>query len=233
LPFSPLKKHLGFCALLAAVGLMGGCNIVGAIAGKAPKPDILAAYKGLAGKSVGVMVYVDPNAAMNWPTLQLDLANYLDYKLKEAQKDEKLEDLVGTTFPYQPRSFVRYQREHPGIEALPITEVAPKLGVERLIYVQVNDFTTRAEGTITMYLGRIDVTLQVVEIDPATKTAKVAYSDPNIKLKFPRKAPDEGLLSGNDRTIYQGTLDEITTELAVKFFRHPDYSMGVVDPDAN
>lgn len=219
--------------MLASATLIGGCNIFGAIAGKAPKPDILAAYNGLAGKSVGVMVYVDPNAAMNWPTLQLDLANYLQFKLKEAQKDEKLEDLKGTTFPYEPRSFIRYQREHPGLEAMPITDVAPKFGVDRLIYVQVNDFTTRADGTITMYLGKIDVTLQVVEIDNAKKYATVAYSDPNIRIKFPRKAPDEGLLSGNDRKIYQGTLDEISTDLAVKFFQHPDYSMGVADPDAD
>lgn len=232
MPFSPLNRHLGLCALLASIALVGGCNVIGVVAGKAPKPDILAAYKGLAGKSVGIMVYVDPDAAMNWPTLQLDLANYLQYKLKEAQKDEKIEDLIGTTFPYEPRSFVRYQREHPGIEALPITDVAPKLGVDRLIYLQVNEFTTRADGTITMYLGKMDVTMQVVEIDNATKSAKIGYSDPNVKVKFPKSAPDDGLLSGNDRKIYQGTLDDITSDLAVKFFRHPDYSMGVVDPDA-
>jgi hypothetical protein len=233
LPFSPLIRHLGFCALATSAVLLAGCNIIGAVAGKAPKPDILAAYKGLAGQSVGIMVYVDPDAAMNWPTLQLDMGNYLQHKLKDAQTDESLEDLKGTTFPYEPRSFVRYQRENPGLEALPITDVAPKLGVDRLIYLQVNEFTTRAEGTITMYLGRINVTMQVIEVDPATRTAAIAYSDPNLKIKFPRKAPDEGMLSGNDRVIYQGTVDEITTELAVKFFRHPDYSMGVVDPDAN
>lgn len=209
--------------------LLCGCNIIGAVAAKAPKPDILAAYKGLAGKSVGIIVYVDPDAAMNWPTLQLDLANYLQYKLQQAQKDDKDGDLKGTTFPYEPRSFVRYQKEHPGIEALPITQVAPKLGVERLIYLQVNEFTTRAEGTITMYLGRINVTLQVIEVDPVTKTATVGYTDPNIRMKYPRTAPDEGLLNGNDRRIYQGTLDEISTQLALKFFRHPDYSTGSGD----
>lgn len=219
--------------MLVVVGLLGwlsgGCNIIGAVAAKAPKPDILAAYKGLAGKSVGIMVYVDPDAAMNWPTLQLDLANLLQYKLLQAQKDDKADDLKGTTFPYEPRSFVRYQKEHPGIEALPITQVAPKLGVERLIYLQVNEFTTRAEGTITMYLGRMNVTLQVIEIDPTTRSADIGYTEQNIRIKYPRTAPDEGLLNGNDRRIYQGTLDEMSTRLALKFFRHPDYSTGSGD----
>lgn len=226
------KRKADGCLVLV-VGLLGwlsgGCNIIGAVAAKAPKPDILAAYKGLAGKSVGIMVYVDPDAAMNWPTLQLDLANLLQYKLLQAQKDDKADDLKGTTFPYEPRSFVRYQKEHPGIEALPITQVAPKLGVERLIYLQVNEFTTRAEGTITMYLGRMNVTLQVIEIDPTTRSADIGYTEQNIRIKYPRTAPDEGLLNGNDRRIYQGTLDEMSTRLALKFFRHPDYSTGSGD----
>ncbi len=232
--YAPLFSRIRSALLVGAlVPLVAGCNIVGAIAGKAPKPDILAAYKGLAGKSVGIMVYIDPSTQMDFPSLQLDIANSLDNKLKEAQKAEaenKQTDLTGTTFPYQPRSIVRYQKERPGIEALPITDVAPKLGVQRLIYVQVNSFTTRAEGTVAMYLGQIDTTLQVIEVEDGKAT--VAFTEPNIRVKFPRSAPKEGELNKSDQFMYVGTVGEITTELAVRFFQHPDYSMGVVDPDS-
>ncbi len=233
MPFSTWIYQLGvFCVVIAVVMSVVGCNFIGAIAGKAPKPDILAAYKGLAGKSVGVMVYVDPTTQMNFPALQLDLGNSLDYKLQQAQKlDKDLKDLIGTTFPIQPRSIVRYQREHPGLEALPVTDVAPKLQVERLIYLQVNAFSTQAEGMVMMYLGTADVTMQVIEIDPSGK-ATVAYTDPNIRVKFPRSAPAEGELNGTHAKIYAGTVDELTTQLSLKFFQHPDYSMGVGDPDA-
>ncbi len=222
-------------ALLLPVLLMlgaAGCNIIGAVAGKAPKPDILAAYKGLAGKSLAIWVYVDPEVNMNYPALQLDIANSVDSKLKAAQKDESLKDLIGTTFPVQPRSVVRYQRENPGVEALPITDVAPKLGIDRLIYIQINDFSTRAPGTIAMYLGTIDATLQVVEIDRATGKASVAYTEPAMRLQYPEKSPAEGELNKNDSIMYVGTVDAISTEIAMRFFQHPDYSMGVVDPDA-
>jgi hypothetical protein len=231
------RSSLRPAVVLVLAGLclsLGGCNIIGAVAAKAPKPDIQAAYKGLAGKSVGIMVYVDPATQMDFPRLQLDLGNSLDYKLKEAQKEDKDKDLLGTTFPYEPRSFIRYQKEHPGLDALPITEVAPKLGVDRLIYVQVNQFSTRPEGMINMYLGRIDVTLQVIEVEKQgdKKVAKIAYTDPNIRIKFPRSAPQEGVLNKSDQFMYIGTVGEVTTEMALRFFRHPDESAGVVDPDA-
>jgi len=229
-----MKRFRSALPVCGLVLLVAGCNVIGAIAGKAPKPDILAAYKGMAGKTAGIMVYVDPSTQMDFPSLHLDIANSLEAKLKDAQKvqaEDKLVDLAGTTFPYQPRSFVRYQKEHPGIEALPITEVAPRLGVQRLIYVQVNSFSTRADGTIAMFLGQIDVTLQVVEVENGVAT--IAYNEPAIRVKFPKKSPQEGELNKSDQYMYVGTVGEVTTELAVRFFQHPDYSMGVADPDAN
>lgn len=228
-----ITKNMCGAFVLPLLLMLGGCNVIGAVAGKAPKPDILAAYKGLAGKSVAIWVYVDPEVHMNYPALQLDIANSVESKLKAAQKDDDLKDLIGTTFPVQPRSVVRYQREHPGVEALPITDVAPKLGVDRLIYIQVNDFSTRAPGTVAMYLGTINVTLQVVEIEKETGKSKVAFTEPGMRLQFPRKSPAEGELNKNDTIMYVGTVDAISTELAVRFFKHPDYSMGVVDPDTN
>lgn len=215
---------------MLTLGLLApaGCNVIGAAMQKMPKPDIEAAYKGLAGQKVGVMVYADKSLLIDWPPLQLDLANSIDHKLRQAQK-EKTEELEGATFPYQPASFIKYQREHPEIEAMPISDVAPKLGVTRLIYVEVNNFSTRANESTVLFLGHMDVNLKVVAIENGV--GKVVYEEPNIRVRYPRHATREGELDKGDRNMYVGTLNEISTEVAVRFFKHPDDSVYSEEAD--
>ena len=209
------------CAVLYA--LPAGCNIIGAFASKMPKPDIDAAYKGLAGQTVGIMVWADKTSLLiDWPTLQRDMGNSIAFKIKAAQ-DTKAEELVGTTFPYQPDSFIRYQREHPEVEVLPIVEVAPKLAVSRLIYVEINSFSTRPPGgSVALFLGQTDISLKVIEV--ADGKAKIAYHEDHIQVQFPKSAPKEGAINQNEATIYRGVLDSISSEVALRFVRHPDTS---------
>lgn len=207
--------------MLSSALLLVGCNILGAAAAKMPKPDIDAAYKGMAGQKVGVMVWADRTLRLDWPSLQIDLGNSLEKKIKDAQRNEQ-EEFIGTTFPNPAVSYVRYQMEHPEIEGQPITEVAAKLGVTRLIYVEVIDLTTRPEGSIGMFRGDAEASMKVVEVEGGR--AKIAYEDNGITAEFPRTSPKEGTPRGNDRMMYVGVIDSLTTQMAVRFFKHPDLS---------
>jgi len=207
---------LGLLPLLAA-----GCNIIGAAAAKAPRPDIAAVYNGLAHHSVGVVVWADRSLVTDWPTIQLDIANSIMTKLKVAQ-EAKSKELEGTTFPYPAASFVKYQKEHPGLEALPITEVAPRFGVDRVIYIEVNDFSTRADGAVALYLGKIDVAMKILEVDKGK--SKSVYDEASIKSQFPDKATKEGVLNSSDRAMYGGTINAVTTDIVTRLIQHPDDS---------
>lgn len=211
------------CAVLPVVLLalvLGGCSVLGAAMAKAPKPDIEAAYQGLGGQTVGVMVWADQGTRIDWPSVQLDIANAVDRKLKEAQA-AKVKDLDLATFPVEPRSIVRYQREHPGLDTAPIIDVAPKFGVSRLLYIELKNLATRSEEAITLYRGDAEVSLRVLEID-ADKKAKVVYEEPGIHVTFPKHSPPEGVLNANDSRIYGGTLDVLTTEIVKKLIKHAD-----------
>lgn len=204
------------------LGAIAGCNLVGAVASKMPKPDIEAAYKGLKHQSMGVMVWVDRETAIQWPSMQLDLAGAIETKLKIAQA-EKVKDLEGTTFPYPAASYIKYRQEHPEIDAMPITEVAPRFkGVSRLLFVEVNGFSTRAEGTTQLYLGQIDVTMRIIEVENGR--GKIGYDEAHIAAKFPRSATQDGVLNSNDIIIYRGTMNEISTEVVKRLIQHPDDS---------
>ena len=200
-----VSRSLAVLSVLIFI-LPAGCQYFAAVAAVTPQYES-ARYKGLAHQTVGVMVWADRGISIDWPTIQLDIAGSIQNKLRTNKSDE----LKGTTFPVEVASIVRYQRDHPEIEAQDITEVAPKLGVSRLIYVEVNDFRTRSAQAIELFRGSIDATLKIVEIDPSTSTTrpaqgKIAFQE-ELRGIFPKKSQPEGQIDGQDYPIYLGTID--------------------------
>lgn len=196
------------CCLFAWMLSLNGCVILGVAANAVPqytKPK----YTNLAGQSIAVMVWVDRGVKIDWPNLALDSTTSLQSKLTAVSPTEKL--LKDATFPIKPASVVRYQMDHPEVDTYSIIEVAPKLGVSRLIYVEVDDFATRADSSVELFRGHMTGTLRIIEI--AGGVAKVAFEENNISAVFPRKSPKDGLPDGNDFAIYAGTVDAFTTEV--------------------
>jgi hypothetical protein len=167
---------------------------------------------------VGVMVWADRGVRIDYPGMQLDTASGIQNKLELAQK-EQIKDLEGTKFPVKPASIVRYQMDHPEIEALKLTDVAPKLGVNRLIYIEIEDFATRPHPGVELYRGSMSGTIKVVEIAP-DRSAKTVYQENDVRAIFPPKSPEDGVLTGDDYRIYVGTVDAFTTEVAKRFAQH-------------
>lgn len=184
-----------------------GCGVVGVIAHATADRRVQPKYTGLAGQSISVMVWADRAIKIEWDRIHSDLANQIQSRLY----GHKAKVLEGATWPWPPESVVRYQLDHPGIEALPITDVAPKLGITRLIYVEVDRLTTRGEAAAQMYRGQITATLKIIEVEG--KQGKVAYEETGITAIFPKKSPAEGVLNSNDVDIYRGTVVSLAEEI--------------------
>jgi hypothetical protein len=222
-----MRRLLDFMVLsllLCAALSLAGCNILsafGAVAGKAIPTHIQAAYKGLAGQTVAVMVWPERGLRIDNPYLQLDLAAGLQKKLQDIQESDKPDELKGTKFPFRADSLVRDQQDHPEIEALPVTEIASRYNVSRLIYIEVTDFSTRSEASSELYRGSIVGNMKVIEID-ANGKSKEAFSKDDIRAFYPKDSPKEGLPIGTDTKIYQGTLDAFTTELSHQVYTYEE-----------
>ena len=206
-----LYSLLGVIACSAA-----GCAAIGLAAYKLTPPEtIKPQYTNLVNQTVGVMVWADRGIRIDWPTLQLDLANNIQKKLQAIQtdKDEKKNalPLTGTTFPYPAASIVRYQRDHPELEALPVGDVAPRLGVSRLIYVEVQTFATRSDMSVDLYRGIARANVKVFEIQDGKAT--MAHEWNNVVASFPPKSPPEGQPGIGDARTYAGTVDTAGTEI--------------------
>src|SRR5437763_1545651 len=121
---------------LLVLPFCSGCTILSVAAYKLKPPETIhPKYTNLVNQTVGVMVWADRGIRIDWPTLQLDVANGVDKKLQETPKDSKgvpkAKTLIGVEFPVQPAAIARYQRDHPEVEAMAITDVAPPAGVSR------------------------------------------------------------------------------------------------------
>jgi hypothetical protein len=194
-----------------------GCTIIGALAGKVvPPPMVAAQYAGLANQSIAIIVWAGEGTMIDFPDVRTDLAGGLQTKLKAAEQ-VKTKELVGITFPHTPAAVVRLQENHPEYEAMPLVEVAPKLGTTRVIYVEIENLQTRSDAAVELYRGSGSVTLKVVEIPPDGGPARVALEESAISAVFPPNAREEGTPDGNDFAYYRGTVDALTTEIAKRF----------------
>jgi hypothetical protein len=198
-----------------AAGLLagaGGCFVL-STTDDIPVP---ARYIGLQEKTVGVMVWADRVIRLDYPTLQLDVASAVQRQMQIAQTKDKKKELKDATFPVQPRSIVRFQIENPDIDSQPITEVAPKLNVDRLIYIEVEEFYTRPDAQLTLFRGTARGTLRLVEIDQ-DNVAKVTYVENDVMAVYPEDAPVEGLPGSDDARIYQATVNSFAKEIVRRF----------------
>jgi hypothetical protein len=211
-----------FSLFVLLFSFLHGCTLLGVAAYKLKPPEtVQPKYMGLENQSTGVMVWADRGLRIDWPTIQLDLANTVQKKLSDFQKGKGRESktLVGTTFPVLPASIVRYQKDYPEIEAMPITDVAPRLGIRRLIYVELEDFATRSDQQVALFRGTGNATVKLIEVD-GDGPARVAFEQNNVTTHFPPKAPPEGTSAFGDARIYAGTIDALGTEIARLFVQY-------------
>lgn len=203
------------CCLFA---LASGCAVFGLIGHAMPDPTVDARYKGLAKQNVAIMVWTDRAMSYDWPTLQLDLTRGIQTRLGElAGKKGHPKELEGTTL-VPAESVVRYQQDHPESDVEAVTDVAPRLNIDRLIYIEVQQFSTRPEESLELYRGSLTANVKVIEV--VNGKARQAFEDPNVRVVWPPKSPDEGSPGLGDADTYERTLVAFTTEVVNEFVPH-------------
>ena len=192
---------------------MAGCAAAGFVAQAIPQ-SVKAEYPGLAGQKVAVMVWADRGARIDFPNLQLDTANQIQADLASQVKDKS--ELAKTEFPWEARSVLRFQKEHPEVEMMPVTSYAQRIsGITRLIYVEVSDFSTRNDVAVQLLRGSMGGNVKVVEI--TNGVSKIVYERSNIRVTFPEKSPD-GVINVSEDKIYAGTVTSFADTVSKLFY---------------
>lgn len=220
-----LRRQVLFCILHSAFFIcLPGCNVLGAIAGKVvPAPIIPAQYTGFHDQSIAIMVWAGDGTLIDFPDIRSDLAGSLEVKFQQAQA-AKAKEFANVTFPTTPSSVVRFQENHPEYEAMPLTDMAPKLNATRVVYIELENLQTRSNASVELFRGSGSATVKVVEVPPKGTggAAKIGYEESGISAVYPPKAREEGSPEGNDRTIYHGLVDALASEIAKRFVPHQE-----------
>jgi hypothetical protein len=204
---------------LALAGLCAGCPAAGYVASAFPTgQSIPAAYKGLPNQTCGVMVWADEGVLDDFKSIQLDTAKGLQAKLDSAEKSgvNEVKDVKWVSAD----RILQYQQNHADVSTEPAEEVAPHLGVSRLIYVEIEDFATHPSDSPDLWRGSVTATVTVVEV--ADGKGKVAYAERGITATYPDKCPPEGLPNLADDAIYRGTVEKLTSTLGERFVPHEE-----------
>ena len=218
-------RLLALCCTALLLPLSGGCAVLGYAAAVIPGPGTKAQYPGLKGQKVAILTWAERAVTYDFPMLQPDVSMAVHNKLVQAADPKvKTEDLVGTTF-VDPRQSYRFQKNHPELENHSLAEIAPKvgaaLGCTRLIWVEVQPFSIYDPRAPVLLKGVATMTIRVAEING--DQVKVVYEEAGVSVQFPKSAP-EGVPPSDSITpnyIYKGLVDEMTTQVALRFFMNP------------
>ena len=207
-----------FLAVILSLCLAGGCA-----SDQQPKnkyvetPAVL--YEGLKSHSCAVMIWADWRTRNEYSQIQLDLGKSLTKKLDDhfqPKKEGKKPEPTVVQFT-NPASVVRYQREHPEVLSMPIAELAPRLQAQRVVFVELEDFSAHSPEAIMVLKGYAKATLRVLEVSGGVAT--LAFEESGITAHYPPDQP-EGVVASdkiNVRTIYDGAIDLLAEKLAARF----------------
>ncbi len=203
---------VGLAALLTVAT---GCSILGVAASKGTRTMIKPSYTGLPNQTVGVMVTADDGTKIDYARIQLDLAQSVQAKLQGAQTN-KAEELLGTQFPVaaSPNAIFAFQSNYPEYEVEPVAKVAPKLGVSRLIYIEIEAFSLNPGDVLELFRGDVSARVTVVEVTGGI--GKVVFSDA-VTAVFPEDVGPDGTPNLNRAVTYRGTIDALGTAVVQKF----------------
>jgi len=168
---------IAVCILFGVAG--GGCELLGFLAvnyeENTPK-KIEAQYDGLKGKTFAVYMTADRGIDANYPGL-VPLMNTLI--------NDRLAQEAGATGWIPSQDLLAEIYNHPRWAAMARSELAQKLGVSRLVVVELQEFRLNDPGNQYLWDGRATGLVSVVEAD--SPTPDLYAFERQIDVKFPDK----------------------------------------------
>ena len=206
-----------YCLLLTLISLLlltTGCNILGPIlyifSPPAPRRTVQAEYEGLEGKSVATVVYAGPEISTDYVLAQLEIADAVNYKLKEYVDKVK-------TIP--PRRILRYQQENAAWIDEPPEKLCAKFNCDYVLLVTLVEFSTREPGSAYLVRGRLTAAAKLYGRPDGPNAGLKWSSSEDFRVVFP---PDSQMAMGIDSAtkVRYKTEKNFAKALVLKFVKH-------------
>lgn len=177
---APISRTLALAGLFLALLSTGGCAVGALIGGMAASAErsgsktVKTKYTGLMGKSFAVIVAADRSIQADHPEVVEVVTNEVTRRLVENS---------GATGVVPAPEVLRYQFQNPGWVARTPKELADEFGVQRLVFIDLQEYSLTDPGNAYVWAGVAGGLVQVLEADSPVAT-EFAYKEA-IRVRYP------------------------------------------------
>jgi len=196
------------CAgLVLVLTAAGGCRLLAQPAllwGTEPTRHVPAEFPYLQGKKVCILVWADAETLFEYPWVQLEVSEHIAEALKP--------NVRGVTLVPN-RSVVEMQQRDADWDRKDPAALGARLGAERVLMVELTQYTTREPDSPHLYRGHIAGNIKVYntgyrDAAPVFKTSVEAVYPPD----------SAGQWGSDDQSVRKAAMEAFATEVAGKFY---------------
>jgi len=186
---------------------LAGCQMLAApfvLFAPEPTRTLPAEYPYLAGKKVCLLVWADSYTLMEYPFVQLEVSEHAAAEMKQR--------IRGASFVPN-RAVVDYQRQDPDWDRAHPAAIGQKFGSDRVVVIELTQYTTREPESTYLYRGRIGANLRVYNTQ--YPDAGPAYRA-TVETLYP---PDShGQWGSSEDGLRKATMEAFARDLTGKFY---------------
>lgn len=205
------RRALQICGLiLLAAGLVAatGCQLIAApflMWGPEATKDVPAEYPHLHDKEVCLVVWCDPDTLFEYPNVRFEVSEYVAYAMKAA-------GIKGLSFVSN-RQVTDLQAREPKWEKEPPGRLGAKFHADRVLTIELTQYTMREPDNPHLYRGHISANLRVYDCN--SPDARWQWQG-STEIAYP---PDSvGQWGSDERTIRRAAMELFASEVAGKFY---------------
>jgi hypothetical protein len=218
-----IRRSIPFSALFVIVAAAGGCSLGQLIGGmaqsaqRAGSHEVPAQYTGMKDKDFAVVVTADRVIQADFPDVVARVCVEVTNRLANGRKrkvtptsDETQESgLKGIARGRVPgETVLEYQYNHPRSAVMTPVQLAKELGVQRLIYIEIDGYRLSDPGNPYVWSGEASGQVSVFEADGPSPDESVFQK--HISVKFPDKdgyGPAEIPMNGVNTVLVNRFID--------------------------
>jgi hypothetical protein len=207
---SRITRRSGLLLQIALLGsllpALGGCKLIAVpffAFGQDQTKKVPAEYPYLEGKQVCIVVWADEYTTFQYQFLPLEVSEHVRVAL-----DASVRGL--TIVPN--REVIDYQKREPDWQAQNPAKIGKKFGADRVIMIELTQYTTREPGSMHLYRGHMGGNIKI--FDTAYPESGPTYQTV-VEVAYP---PDNFAAYGTDeRTLRRAILELFANDLAGRF----------------
>ncbi len=200
-------RKLLLLALPLLLLVCSGCHAIAFTTlmwGKEPTKTIKAEYPYLKGKTAAILVRAEWETLFEYEQVQLEVADHVRVALES--------NIPGVEV-VPPRQVVDYQRRSPDWERHDPARIGQRFDAERLIEIDLTQYTTREPESPHLYRGHIAAVVSVY--NTAYPNSEPAYVT-EVRTVYPKDSP--GQWGTSDSAIRLATMEAFAQEVAGRFY---------------